>query len=124
MTLNRNTSVSLALSLATSVTTAPAPPRASSLRRSGFRNNKHAPSKLNSIYEMDRPREFFLYRGVSDRPLGWKARRKIVPDIGQAARDANVKRWDGVSRTTTDWDGLRRVSFLLGELKYLWYPKF
>jgi hypothetical protein len=64
---------------------------------------------MNSTYEMDKPREFSLYRGVSDRPMGWKARRKIVPDIGQAARDANIKRWDGLSRTTGDWDGLRRV---------------
>jgi hypothetical protein len=66
---------------------------------------------MNSTYEMDRPREFSLYRGVSDRPLGWKARRKVVPDVGQAARDANIKRWDGVSRTLSDWDGLRRVGY-------------
>jgi hypothetical protein len=60
---------------------------------------------------MDSPREFSLYKGVSDRPLGWKHRRKAKPDIGQAAREANIKRWDGAYRTTSDWDGLRRVCF-------------
>jgi hypothetical protein len=51
-----------------------------------------------------------LYKGISDRPLGWKARRQIKPRLGQVARDANVKKWEGATRHTSDWDGLRRVS--------------
>lgn len=55
-------------------------------------------------------REFSLYKGVSDRPLGWKARRQAKPALGQATRDANVKKWDGAGRCKVEWDGLRRVS--------------
>lgn len=119
MTLSRNTSVSLALSFATSVTTAPTPippPRTSSLCR-GPGNDKYAQSEMGYTSEMNSPREFSLYKGVSDRPLGWKHRRKVVPDIGQAAREANIKRWDGPNRSISDWDGLRRVCLPQGNLK-------
>ena len=36
--------------------------------------------------------------------------QKRMSILGQTCRAANVKRWDGMQRRTTDWDNLRRVS--------------
>jgi hypothetical protein len=113
MTLGRKTSISLARSFATSVTTVPSPipPLRTSSLRQGPTNVECAQAETSATHEMEGPREFSLYKGVSDRPWGWKHRRRVKPDIGQAAREANIKRWDGANRTTSDWDGLRRVCF-------------
>jgi hypothetical protein len=54
---------------------------------------------------------FSLYKGISDRPLGWKPRRSVRNlGLDSTARDMSVRRWDGAARQSTDWDGLRRVS--------------
>jgi hypothetical protein len=50
-----------------------------------------------------------IYKGKSDRPLGWKARRPVRTPLGQAIRDANITKFDGAARTPIEWDGLRRV---------------
>lgn len=53
---------------------------------------------------------FSIYKGVSDRPIGWKQRRSVRnPGLGSTARDISVKRWDGAARQSSDWDCLRKV---------------
>lgn len=55
---------------------------------------------------------FSIYKGVSDRPIGWKQRRSVInPGLGSTARDISVKRWDGAARQSSDWDCLRKVYF-------------
>ena len=87
-----NLSMSLALTMA-----GPIPSRSSSLSRNMNRS--------------ETPREFSLYKGISDRPLGWKPRRSSTktPELGPTPRDTSMRRWDGAARTSTEWDGLRRV---------------
>jgi hypothetical protein len=89
-----NISMSLALSMA-----GPIPSRNSSLSR--------------AVNRSETSKEFSLYKGVSDRPLGWKPRRStITPELGSTSRDMSMRRWDGAARTSTEWDGLRRVCVL------------
>ena len=59
--------------------------------------------------------EISIYKGVSDRPLGWK-RRKSDGKL-RLARESElcVQRWDGRNRMASPWDGLRRVSVYLHE---------
>ena len=87
-----NISMSLALSMA-----GPIPSRTSSLSR--------------NMNRLETPKEFSLYKGISDRPLGWKPRRLStkIPELGSTSRDMNMRRWDGTARTSIEWDGLRRV---------------
>ena len=79
-------------------------------------------------------KEFSLYKGVSDRPLGWKPRRStITPELGSTSRDMSMRRWDGAARTSTEWDGLRKVcvlhiannepSLICIQDPELWYPE-
>ncbi|KAE9379332.1 hypothetical protein N431DRAFT_553574 [Stipitochalara longipes BDJ] len=52
---------------------------------------------------------FSLYKGISDRSIGWKQRRSIRhPGLGSTARDMSVRRWDGAARRSTEWDCLRK----------------
>jgi hypothetical protein len=87
-----NISMSLALTMA-----APVPSRNSSL------------SKIMNRSET--PKEFSLYKGISDRPLGWKPRRIATKtdELGSTSKDLSMRRWDGAARSSLDWDGLRRV---------------
>jgi hypothetical protein len=34
-----------------------------------------------------------------------------ISEIGTMAGDMPFRRWDGLARMSTDWDGLRRVGF-------------
>jgi len=62
---------------------------------------------------------FSIYKGVSDRPIGWKQRRSVRnPGLGSTARDISVKRWDGAARQSSDWDCLRKVYFPTYEKLY------
>jgi len=56
---------------------------------------------------------FPLYKGISDRPIGWKQKRSVSnPGLGSTARDMSVRRWDGAARRSTEWDCLRKVHSL------------
>lgn len=90
-----NISMSLALSMA-----GPIPSRTSSLSRNMNRS--------------ETPKEFSLYKGISDRPLGWKPRRMATktPELGSTSKDMSMRRWDGAARGSSEWDGLRRVRSL------------
>ncbi|KAF4635000.1 hypothetical protein G7Y89_g3101 [Cudoniella acicularis] len=63
--------------------------------------------RSSSIRDFGKPREFSLYKGVSNRPFGWK-RASRVPEMGATARDFGMKKFDGVARQSTDWDRLRK----------------
>jgi hypothetical protein len=87
-------SINMALTMA-----GPKPPsRASSLRSKTQSENMPRPQSSTS-------RKFSLYSGISDRPLGWKPRK-----TENTARDMIVRRWDGATRRSTEWDSLRKVS--------------
>lgn len=61
--------------------------------------------------ESTREREFTIYKGVSDRPLGWKARRAArTTATGQMGRDVLIRKWDGAVRRSIVWDDMRRVN--------------
>ncbi|ERS96693.1 hypothetical protein HMPREF1624_06902 [Sporothrix schenckii ATCC 58251] len=52
-----------------------------------------------------------LYNGVSNRSRGWKSRRPgdvTETPAPHATRHTAIRRWDGKTRTSTAWDGLRR----------------
>ena len=87
--------MSLALTMA-----GPIPSRSSSLSRNMNRSETH--------------KEISLYKGISDRPLGWRPRRSSTKtrELGSTSRDMCMRRWDGAARTSTEWDGLRRVCLL------------
>lgn len=51
-----------------------------------------------------------IYKGVSDRPLGWKPRRHQIKPQAGTARDANIRKFDGAEQTSSEWDALRKVS--------------
>ncbi|KAK3940213.1 hypothetical protein QBC46DRAFT_128842 [Diplogelasinospora grovesii] len=53
-------------------------------------------------------RETTLYNGVSNRSRGWKTKRFSDLMEGGLPEPSNLKRWDGVARTCTPWDNLRR----------------
>lgn len=55
------------------------------------------------------PSHFSLYKGVSERPLGWKRSTTRNPEFRNRAPIMNIKRWDGVARRSTGWDSLRKV---------------
>lgn len=60
---------------------------------------------------MEAPQEskdFALYNGVSNRSRGWKSRKPGESTEPQTARHTGISRWDGNSKTSTAWDGLRR----------------
>ncbi|CAK7237995.1 hypothetical protein SEUCBS140593_010247 [Sporothrix eucalyptigena] len=57
------------------------------------------------------PRDFALYNGVSNRSRGWKSRRPgeaTESPAPQTQRHTSIKRWDGKTKSTMAWDGLRR----------------
>jgi hypothetical protein len=90
------------MSLALTMAGAPKPPsRTSSLRP--------------TFNEIERPhtacsKDISLYRGKSDRPLGWKPRKSSKnPALDSTGRGMTVKKWDGAARSSSSWDGLRRV---------------
>ncbi|KAL1888593.1 hypothetical protein Sste5346_009462 [Sporothrix stenoceras] len=58
-------------------------------------------------------RDFALYNGVSNRSRGWKSRRpgdvtEAPAPAPQASRHTGIRRWDGKTKTSMSWDGLRR----------------
>ncbi|KAE8451972.1 hypothetical protein EG329_002136 [Mollisiaceae sp. DMI_Dod_QoI] len=66
-----------------------------------------------NVNEISRPAStssnLTLYKGLSDRPFGWKNRRSSkIPTLGSTASDMCVRRWDGAARSSREWDGLRR----------------
>jgi hypothetical protein len=94
-----NISMSLALTMAGA--TKP-PSRSSSLKQtfSGIERPHTTCSK-----------DISLYKGKSDRPLGWKPRKfSKNPAFDSTLRGMTVKKWDGAGRSSSSWDGLRRVS--------------
>ncbi|TVY76124.1 hypothetical protein LSUE1_G007131 [Lachnellula suecica] len=96
--------------MALSMARPPQPPsRSSSLRNftpfSGTNNNMERTDSTSS--------QFALYKGVSKRPLGWKRSTKN-PEL--RPRNMSVRKWDGATRTSTEWDGLRRDP-------ELWFPE-
>lgn len=110
MALSLKTSLSMAYSFAGSFTTAPTPPQTPSNSLPHSTEMKEtASSTMDSTSRPQNQKEFSLYKGISNRPLGWKHRKSTKPPAGQTAHDAKIKRWDGAARTTTEWDGLRRV---------------
>jgi hypothetical protein len=83
------------------------PPRPSS-RTSPLQTPGIGTDKTDSVSSNN----FSLYKGISDRPTGWKQRRSARnPGLGSTAREMSVRRWDGAARQSTEWDSLRRVSF-------------
>jgi hypothetical protein len=66
-------------------------------------NSRPKPEK--SVLERPKSTCVSLYKGVSDRPLGWKPRKLVTT----AARGLGLKRWDGMERNCNDWDALRKV---------------
>ena len=90
-----NISMSLAMSMAGTD-----PSRNSSLTRSFNRS--------------ETPRDISLYKGISDRPLGWKPRRMSTktPELGSTSKELSTRIWNGAARSSSEWDGLRRVCFL------------
>jgi hypothetical protein len=43
--------------------------------------------------------------------LGWKPRKfSKNPALDSTLRGMTVKKWDGAARSSSSWDGLRRVS--------------
>jgi hypothetical protein len=71
------------------------------------------PQSLNGDYQR---RDSGIYKGISDRPLGWKrvSKRaaKASQQLGITAGEMKIRKWDGAARMSTDWDGLRRVCSL------------
>jgi hypothetical protein len=113
MGLDMNTSLSMALSFTGSYN-GPAPPlRTSSLRQDRPGSVTCSHSNMTSSNGTGSRGEISLYKGVSDRPLGWKPRRKIKLELDQHLSSISPKRWDGLARTKTNWDGLRRVNLHL-----------
>ncbi|CAK7234130.1 hypothetical protein SBRCBS47491_008844 [Sporothrix bragantina] len=55
-------------------------------------------------------RDFALYNGVSNRSRGWKSRQatESPAPAPQTHRHTSIRRWDGKTKSTTIWDGLRR----------------
>lgn len=77
---------------------------------------------------------FSLYKGLSNRPLGWK-RSPRNPELRSGIRNMNMRRWDGAARTSTEWDSLRKVcrnvrrcctrrqTLMNSQDTELWYPE-
>lgn len=94
--------MNISLNMALSMAGAPpkTPTRTSSLASTGNGISRTASTNSN----------FTLYKGFTDRPLGWKNRRSSkIPTLGSTASDMSVRRWDGAARSSREWDGLRRV---------------
>ncbi|KAL2074493.1 hypothetical protein VTL71DRAFT_8271 [Oculimacula yallundae] len=100
--------MNISLSLAMSMAGPKLPSRKSSL---------HTPTKGTVRSASVCSKNFSLYKGISDRPLGWKPKR---PDrnparlstcnstLGEPVIEMSVRKWDGAARRSVDWDGLRR----------------
>jgi hypothetical protein len=74
-----------------------------------------ARSGLQSNSILDQPASrLSIYKGVSNRPLGWKSKKSSKPTLRPSGLNVNVKRWDGVARMSIGWDGLRRVCSQFG----------
>lgn len=54
--------------------------------------------------------EVTIYKGVSDRPLGWKRRKSTKRASLARDLDFEAQRWDGRCMMASPWDGLKRVS--------------
>lgn len=53
-----------------------------------------------------------LYTAISDRPMSWRSRKySLSSEPTPASKGMGIKKWDGATRQSSDWDGLRRVSF-------------
>jgi hypothetical protein len=110
MGLDMNTSLSIALSFTGSYKGPPVPLlRTSSLCQDQPGSIIHSHSSMAFSCWRGSRGEISLYKGVSDRPLGWKPRRTKL-ELNQYSSSTNPKRWDGLAGTKTDWDGLRRVN--------------
>ncbi|CAK7217995.1 hypothetical protein SCUCBS95973_003340 [Sporothrix curviconia] len=53
-------------------------------------------------------RDFALYNGVSNRSRGWKSRQATESPAPQTHRHTGIRRWDGKTKSSMAWDGLRR----------------
>lgn len=99
-----NISMNMALTMAR-----PRPPQSPS--RSSSLLTTITPFNDPESYKMERQNSnvsrFSLYSGVSERPMGWK-RSSRNPEL--RSRSMNIRRWDGITGTSTEWDGLRKVS--------------
>ncbi|KAN0114807.1 hypothetical protein V8E51_004351 [Hyaloscypha variabilis] len=61
--------------------------------------------RIDSAYSNNFP----LYKGISDRPIGWKQRSSVRNSgLVSTGKDMSVRRWDGAARRSTEWDGLRK----------------
>ena len=103
--------MNISMSLAMSMAGKPKPPS----RTTSTRKTASGTVRSNSVCSKD----FSLYKGVSDRPLGWKPKRPkrnparlstYNPNLGEPLIEMSVRKWDGAARRSVDWDGLRRVS--------------
>jgi hypothetical protein len=97
--------MNISMSLALTMAGAPKPPSKSSSLRPVFDGIERPHSACS--------KDISLYKGKSDRPLGWKPRtRKLAknPALDSTAREMTVRKWDGAARNSSSWDGLRRVS--------------
>ena len=54
--------------------------------------------------------EVSIYKGVSDRPLGWKRRKSTKRASLARELDFEAQRWDGRCRMASPWDVVKRVS--------------
>lgn len=98
-------SVSISISLALTMA---GPAAKTSTQR---KNSTKTPLDGRKRAESTREREFTIYKGVSDRPLGWKARRAArTTATGQMGRDVLIRKWDGAVRRSIVWDDMRRVN--------------
>ncbi|CZS93292.1 uncharacterized protein RCO7_07768 [Rhynchosporium graminicola] len=100
-----NISLSLALSMA-------GKPKPSSKSTSLPASTKGT-LKCKSIASKD----FSLYKGISDRPLGWKPKRPERKsarlstwniELAETVVKMSMRKWEGAARRSVDWDGLRR----------------
>jgi hypothetical protein len=97
--------MNISMNMALTMARPPQPPtRSSSLRT-------FIPLNGSDKYNMESPdsvsSQFSLYKGISERPLGWK---RLSRDPELRSRNMNIRRWDGAARTSKEWDGLRKVS--------------
>ncbi|TVY33012.1 hypothetical protein LSUB1_G007807 [Lachnellula subtilissima] len=66
--------------------------------------------RVSQPYSMEKseyaPSQFPLYKGVTERPLGWK-RSSRTPEL-RSRNTTKIRRWNGAAKTSTEWDGLRK----------------
>lgn len=95
--------MSMALSMAGAASQPPS-------RAKSFTSTRTTIGRSSSIREFGVTREFSLYKGISERPMGWKKTSR-APELGTTAGEFGIKKFDGKARLSTDWDGLRKVRY-------------